>query len=279
MAGKLYLVATPIGNLKDLSPRAAETLSSVDFIAAEDTRVTLKLLNHLGLKKQMLSYYKQKQAERGQEIVGRILAGESCAIVTDAGTPAISDPGEALVALCAQNGIEVLSVPGPCAMVAALAASGLPTGRFAFEGFLSVNRKSRREHLNELLHEPRTLVFYEAPHKLLSTLQDLRDTLGGGRRIALCRELTKLHEEILRMTLAEAAEYYSEHPPRGEFVLVVEGAPKTVAAPCPTEAALERVERLREEGRSLRDAVRQAAEETGLSKNALYDAALQKQSE
>ena len=197
MAGTLYLVATPIGNLGDLSLRAAETLEQVDFIAAEDTRVTVKLLNHLGLKKPMVSYYRHNTGTRGEELIARLLGGESCALVTDAGTPAISDPGEELVAQCAAQEIPVVPIPGPCAFVNALAVSGLPTGRFTFEGFLAMNKKNRRAHLESLRGETRTMLFHEAPHKLQATLRDLAEAFGPDRRIALCRELTKLHEEVL----------------------------------------------------------------------------------
>lgn len=274
MAGTLYLVPTPIGNLGDISRRMADTLEQVDFIAAEDTRVTMKLLNHLELKKPMVSYYRHNTQTGGQVVLDRLLAGESCALVTDAGTPAISDPGEELVALCAQHDISVVSVPGPCAFITALAASGLPTGRFTFEGFLAMNKKNRRVHLEELKGEERTMLFYEAPHKLAATLADLRDTLGAQRRLAICRELTKLHEEIRRTTLGQAAEWYAQNPPRGEFVLVVEGrapAPQE----CPSlEDALEKVRLLQGEGSSLRDAVRQVAKELGVSRSALYQLAL-----
>ena len=276
MAGTLYLVPTPIGNLGDISQRMADTLEAVDFIAAEDTRVTLKLLNHLGLKKPLLSYYRHNTEAGGQAVLDRLLAGESCALVTDAGTPAISDPGEDLVALCAQNGVEVVSIPGPCALVTALAVSGLPTGRFTFEGFLAMNKKNRRAHLEELAGERRTMIFYEAPHKLTATLDDLMAAFGPDRRIALCRELTKLHEEVRRTTLGEAAAWYGENPPRGEFVLVVEGAPEPVEEALTLEDGLALVARLREEGRSLRDAVKLAAKETGLPKNQLYDRAVGK---
>ncbi len=209
MAGILYLVGTPIGNLGDLSPRALETLGSADFIAAEDTRVTMKLLNHFELKKPLVSYYEHNKAESGKKILERLLAGETCALVTDAGMPAISDPGEDLVRLCAENGVEVRVVPGPCALVSALALSGLSTGRFTFEGFLSVNKSARFEHLDALRTEKRTMIFYEAPHKLLATLRDMLEVLGD-RRISLCRELTKIHEEALRTTLSGALEYYAE---------------------------------------------------------------------
>ena len=224
MAGMLYLVPTPIGNLSDISPRCRQTLAEADFIAAEDTRVSLKLLNHLELKKSLVSYHEHNKAESGEKILARLLAGETCALVTDAGSPAISDPGEDLVRLCAEHGVTVCAIPGPCALVTALSISGLPTGRFTFEGFLSVNKKSRQEHLTCLKDETRTMIFYEAPHKLLATLQDLSAAFGAERRISLCRELTKLHEEVRRTTLGEAAAYYAENPPRGEFVLVVAGA-------------------------------------------------------
>ena len=276
MAGILYLVPTPIGNLGDMSQRMIDTLAEADFIAAEDTRVSLKLLNHLGLKKPMVSYYRHNTETGGQNVLNRLLAGESCALVTDAGTPAISDPGEELVKLCADNGVEVISIPGPCALVTALSVSGLPTGRFTFEGFLPMNKKNRKAQLLSLTGEQRTMIFYEAPHKLSATLADLRDTFGGDRRISLCRELTKLHEEVRRTTLGEAAAWYEANPPRGEFVLVVEGAPETAAAAPAPEDALARVAELREQGLSLRDAVKQAAKETGLPKNELYDRAVGK---
>jgi len=273
MAGTLYLVPTPIGNLGDISERMAQTLGAVDLIAAEDTRVSLKLLNHLGLKKKLMSYYRHNTETAGQEVLSHLLAGEDVALVTDAGTPAISDPGEDLVALCAREGVQVVSVPGPCALITALAASGLPTGRFTFEGFLPMNKKNRRERLAALAGEERTMLFYEAPHKLRATLADLQGAFGSGRRIALCRELTKLHEEIVRTTLGQAVERYAEAEPRGEFVLVVEGA----AAPAEeagVDEGLARVAELRAAGASLKDACRQAAKELGVSRNELYAAAL-----
>ena len=269
MSGTLTLVGTPIGNLSDFSPRAVEALSACDFIAAEDTRVTLRLLNHFGVKKPLISYYEQNKRQRGQQICDRLLAGENGVLVSDAGMPAISDPGEDLVALCAARGVPVTVVPGPTAMATALAISGLPTGRFTFEGFLSMNKRSRREHLNELRQERRPMVFYEAPHKLPSTLEDLLQTLGD-RRIALVRELTKIHEEVIRTTLAQAAERYRQEAPRGEFVLVVEGAP-----PKPTEAitpaqAVQQAQELVAQGLSLSEAARQAAAQTGLKKGDIY---------
>ena len=274
MSGTLYLVATPIGNLGDFSPRAVETLENADFIAAEDTRVSIKLLNHFNIKKPLVSYHEHNHVSAGQAILARLLAGESCALVTDAGTPAVSDPGEDLVRLCAENGVEVLSIPGCCAAVNALAVSGLPTGRFTFEGFLTVNKKSRREHLDSLRGERRTMIFHEAPHKLAATLADLRDTFGPDRQIALCRELTKLHEETRRTTLGEAADYYAANPPKGEFVLVVAGAQQETGAAVTLEEGVEQVLALREQGMRLKDAAREVAEHTGLSKNELYTAAL-----
>ena len=226
MSGTLYLVGTPIGNLGDLSVRALETLRSADFIAAEDTRVTAKLLNHFEIKKPCVSYYEHNKYASGEKIVARLLAGETCALVTDAGMPAISDPGEDIVRQCAEQGIDVQVIPGPCAAIAALAVSGLPTQQFCFEGFLAVSGKTRREHLERLRGETRTMIFYEAPHKLLRTLCDLRDTFGGAREITLARELTKLHEQKLRTTLDGAVAYFTETPPKGEFVLVLRGAPE-----------------------------------------------------
>ena len=274
MSGTLYLVATPIGNLGDFSPRAVETLENADFIAAEDTRVSIKLLNHFNIKKPLVSYHEHNHVSAGQAILARLLAGESCALVTDAGTPAVSDPGEDLVRLCAENGVTVLSIPGCCAAVNALAVSGLPTGHFTFEGFLTVNKKSRREHLDSLRGERRTMIFHEAPHKLAATLADLRDTFGPDRQIALCRELTKLHEETRRTTLGEAADYYAANPPKGEFVLVVAGAQQETGAAVTLEEGVEQVLALREQGMRLKDAAREVAEHTGLSKNELYTAAL-----
>ena len=274
MSGTLYLVATPIGNLGDFSPRAVETLENADFIAAEDTRVSIKLLNHFNIKKPLVSYHEHNHVSAGQAILARLLAGESCALVTDAGTPAVSDPGEDLVRLCAENGVRVLSIPGCCAAVNALAVSGLPTGRFTFEGFLTVNKKSRREHLDSLRGERRTMIFHEAPHKLAATLADLRDTFGPDRQIALCRELTKLHEETRRTTLGEAADYYAANPPKGEFVLVVAGAQQETGAVVTLEEGVEQVLALREQGMRLKDAAREVAEHTGPATTELYTAAL-----
>ncbi len=273
MSGVLYLVPTPIGNLGDLSQRVAETLAAADFIAAEDTRVTVKLLNHLELKKPMVAYHRHNCGTSGPAILDRLLAGESCALVTDAGTPAISDPGEDLVALCAASGVDVVAIPGPCALITALSVSGLPTGRFTFEGFLPMNKKNRRAQLDGLRSESRTMLFYEAPHKLTATLEDLAEVFGPDRRVAVCRELTKLHEEVRRTTLGEAAQWYAANPPRGEFVLVVEGAVPAVREADPA-AALARVEELRAQGLPLKAAARQAAGEFGVPKNQLYDLAL-----
>lgn len=278
----LYLVATPIGNLGDLSPRAREVLSAADFIAAEDTRVTQKLLTACGLpRKPMISYYEHNRRARGEEVLAKLLAGESCALVTDAGTPAVSDPGEDLVALCAEHDVPVIPIPGCCAAVCALAASGLPTGRWCFEGFLSVNKKARRAHLDALQNEKRTMIFYEAPHKLCATLRDLAEAFGGTRRISLSRELTKLHEETLRMTLAEAVAYFDQTPPRGEFVLIVEGAPDEPETEQDEQARLAAaaaaVRRRMEEGQTQKDAVKAVSAETGVKKNALYRFVLDEQ--
>ncbi len=274
MSGMLYLVPTPIGNLGDISIRCRETLEQADFIAAEDTRVSLKLLNHLGIKKSLVSYYEHNKAFKGDKIVDRILAGETCALVSDAGSPAISDPGEDLVKQCAAAGITVCAIPGPCAAITALSISGQATGRFCFEGFLSTAKKSRREHLASLKLEQRTMIFYEAPHKLLATLEDMAEAFGPDRGISLCRELTKLHEEVVRTTLGQALEKYAENPPKGEFVLVVAGAPEAPKETATQGDAAARVAQLMAEGLSRKDAVKQAAKELDLPKNVVYDAAL-----
>ncbi|HWP52310.1 MAG TPA: 16S rRNA (cytidine(1402)-2'-O)-methyltransferase [Clostridia bacterium] len=270
---KLYLVGTPIGNLSDFSPRAIETLRTVDFIAAEDTRVTLKLLNRFEINKLMVSYYQHNLRERGEQIVARILSGENCALVTDAGMPAISDPGEDLVRLCAEAGIEIVSVPGPSAAITALAMSGLSTSRFTFEGFLSTNRQSRREHLDSLANERRTMIFYEAPHKLRNTLGDLTDAFGGERRVALCRELTKLYEEVIRTTLGQAVARYKDEnaaSPRGEFVLVVEGAPDIAIPEATIDQAVALARAFMADGLSTSSASKQAAQQTGCKKSDIY---------
>ena len=277
MAGTLYLVATPIGNLSDMSPRALDTLKRADFIAAEDTRVTLKLLNQFEIKKPLVSYYEHNRASSGEKIISRILSGESCALVTDAGMPAVSDPGEDLVRLAAENGVTVTVIPGACSVVAALALSALPTGRFTFEGFLSTAKKSRFEHLNSLKHEERTMVFLEAPHKLNATLSDMLEVLGD-RDISLCRELTKLHEEVIRTTLSQAVAHFAETPPRGEFVLVIKGAEKVHEVFTPEEA-LKVAKAYRENGLAVKDAAKRASEETGVSKKELYAALVKAEEE
>ena len=276
MSGILYLVGTPIGNLGDFSPRARETLEQADFIAAEDTRVTMKLLNHFGIKKPMVRYYEHNRAASGERILARLLAGESCALVTDAGMPAISDPGEDLVRLCAGHGVPIAVVPGPSAVVSALALSALSTQRFCFEGFLSTAKRSRFAHLDSLKNERRTMVFYEAPHKLLRTLEDMARCFGGDRPVALCRELTKLHEETLRTTFDGAIAHFTETPPKGEFVLVVSGAPEQAEEGMTLEQALDLVERYRAAGESLKNACKKAAADSGFSKNELYDRSIGK---
>ena len=271
MAGKLFVVGTPIGNLGDISPRALETLEKCDFIAAEDTRVTLKLLNHFEIKKPMISYFEHNRRAKGEIIVDRILSGESCALVTDAGMPAVSDPGEDLVALCHENGITVCAVPGPSAFVAAIALSGLSVGRFCFEGFLSMNKQSRREHLEGLVNEKRTMVFYEAPHKLSATLTDMYNAFGD-RRIAIVREITKIHEEVIRTTLKEASEKYSEESLKGEIVLVIEGYAEEEEDMPTLEDAILKAKEYMNDGMSASFAAKQAAKDTGIKKGDIYKA-------
>lgn len=271
MAGILYVVGTPIGNLSDFSPRALETLEKCDFIAAEDTRVTLKLLNKFELKKPMVSYYEHNRRERGEMILARLLGGENCALVTDAGMPAISDPGEDLVALCHAHGVKVESVPGPTAFATAVAVSGLPSGRFTFEGFLSVNKPSRRQHLEELKSEKRTMVFYEAPHKLAATLRDMLAAFGD-REIALVKELTKVHETVERTTLSAASQKYSEIPPKGEFVLVIAGAPEEKPTEYTLEAAVDFARAQVAAGLSTNEASKAAAKQYGFKKSDIYKA-------
>lgn len=276
-SGTLYLVATPIGNLSDLSPRAIKVLTEIDFIAAEDTRNTAKLLSVFGIHRPMVSYFEHNKRERGEVIANRLAAGEACALVTDAGTPAISDPGEDLVALCAERGIPVTSVPGPVASITALTLSGLPTGRFTFEGFLSVNKTERRERLDELKAERRTMLFHEAPHKLRATLADLAGAFGADRRVAICRELTKRNEEILRLTLGAAVSYYADADPRGEYVLVVEGAPKDAGAAAAFWAAWDipaHVAYYMAQGCSKMDAIKKTAKDRGVPKNEVYQEVL-----
>lgn len=274
MNGKLYLCATPIGNLGDVSARCLEVLESVDLVAAEDTRRTLQLLNHFEISKPLTSYHEHNKREKGGYIISLLKDGKNVALVSDAGTPAISDPGEDLVGLCIENGIEATSIPGPVAGINALILSGLPTRRFAFEGFLSVNKRHRREHLAGVKDDTHTLIFYEAPHKLKNTLADMADVFGANRKIALARELTKVHEEIMRCTIGEAVEYYSENNPRGEYVLVIEGAKE---AETEEEAfwdklsITEHVEKYIAEGMSSKDAVKKAAEDRGLPKRDVYN--------
>lgn len=270
MSGILYVTGTPIGNLSDLSPRAVQTLESVDFIAAEDTRVTLKLLNHFGIKKPMVSYFEHNKRERGEIICKRIEQGENCAVVTDAGMPCISDPGEDLIKLCEEKGIKTVVIPGPSAVISALALSGLETGRFTFEGFLSVNKKSRNDHLQSLVNEHRTMIFYEAPHKLPSTLSDLYASFGD-RKLSIVRELTKIHEEVIRTTTKFAAENYADGSIKGEIVLVLEGAKNDDTDKNYTlEQAAEIARKLIENGEKTSEAAKQAAAVTGFKKNEIY---------
>lgn len=270
MAGTLYVVGTPIGNLGDFSPRAAETLKNADFIAAEDTRVTLKLLNHFDIKTGLVSYHEHNRKEKGPDILARILAGESCALVTDAGMPAISDPGQDLVKLCRENGVQVATVPGPSAVITALALSGLNVSRFSFEGFLSMNKPKRRQHLEELKTERKTMVFYEAPHKLAATLRDLYDTLGD-RRIAIIKELTKIHENAELTTLSEAAGKYDGQKLKGEYVIIIEAkTPEELAEEAPPADPLTLARSLMAEGKSMNEAAKQAAKETGAKKGDIY---------
>ena len=268
---KLYVVGTPIGNLSDFSPRAVETLKSVDFIAAEDTRVTLKLLTHFGIQKPLVSYYEHNLREKGEYILEKIENGESCAIVTDAGMPCISDPGEDLVRLCAERGIEINVVPSPTAAMSALAISGLSTSRFSFEGFLSVTKKQRQAHLDEIKSYKRTLIFYEAPHKLINTLEDLLSNLGD-RKISLCRELTKIHEEVLRGRISDMLSYYKDKIPKGEYVLVVEGMQEAEEKALTIDEAVAIAKQLIESGVKISEACKEAAKKTGFSKSEIYAA-------
>lgn len=269
MAGKLYLCATPIGNLSDITLRCLEVLKSVDLIAAEDTRRTLTLLNHFEISKPLTSYYEHNRKEKGIFLAEEMEKGKNIALVSDAGTPAISDPGEDLVAICIEKGIEVVPVPGPVAAINALIGSGMPTGRFTFEGFLSVNKQSRREHLLSVAKEQRTMIFYEAPHKLLSTLCDFKTYFGGERKISLCRELTKIHEEFVRLTIDGAIAKYEETPPKGEFVLVIEGAPEEIED-YSSVSVKDHVMRYIESGMSEKDAMRAAAKDRGVKKSDIY---------
>lgn len=274
VGGTLYLVATPVGNLADISARAVKVLREVDFVAAEDTRNSMRLLSYLGIQKPMVSYFEHNKRTHGDMICDRLAAGESCALVTDAGTPAISDPGEDIVALCAARGIPVTSIPGACAAILALTLSGLPTGRFCFEGFLSADKKERRARLEELKRDNRTTIFHEAPHKLRSTLADMCEIFGADRKISLCRELTKLNEDIHRTTLVGAVEYYNENSPRGEYVLVVEGASEDRAdAPQNDLCSLsveDHVNYYINSGMSKKDAIKVTARDRGVPKNDIY---------
>lgn len=272
MSGILYIIGTPIGNMEDITLRQLRMLQELDFICAEDTRVTLKLLNRYEIKNQLVSFHEHSSQADAQRIIDRIIAGESCGVVTDAGMPCISDPGEVLVKLCAENNIEVRVVPGPSAVVSAAALSGLNTRRFTFEGFLPVPKKERSERLELLRGETGAMIFYEAPHKLKTTLSDLAGAFGGDRRISLCRELTKLHEEVLRLTLSEAAEYYSEHEPKGEYVLVLEGSSDTSSEEMTVEQALGLVRKLVDMGERPVDACKEVAKEHGFRKSDLYSA-------
>ena len=275
MSGKLYVVGTPIGNLEDMSPRGVRILGEADFIAAEDTRVTVKLLNHFDIKKEMLSYYEHNKNSKGNLIIERILKGESCALVSDAGMPAISDPGEDLVRTAHKAGITVESVPGPSALVTALAISGMESGRFCFEGFLSVNKISRKKHLDELKNERRTMIFYEAPHKLNATLKDMLNVFGD-RRISLVRELTKIHETVFNTTLLGAAEFYDNNTPKGEFVLIIEGKKEETGEQYTLEEAVKLAKRMTDEGKSTSSAAKEAAEISGIKKGDIYKALIGK---
>lgn len=272
MSGTFYVIGTPIGNLEDITLRQLDTLGSVDFICAEDTRVTLKLLNRYEIKKPLISFHEHSTKSDAQRIIDRLLIGESCGIVTDAGMPCISDPGEVLVKMCVENGIDIKVVPGPSAVVSAIAVSGLSTSRFTFEGFLPVPKKQRTERLERLRGETALMVFYEAPHKLKNTLADLADSFGRERRISICRELTKIHEEVLRLTLAEAIEYYSVHEPKGEFVLVLDGAEESCGDELTIEQALAQLQKLVEMGERPVDACKAVAKESGFRKGELYSA-------
>ena len=270
MPRTLYLVATPIGNLADISERALKVLSEVDFVAAEDTRNTQRLLMHFGISKPLVSYHEHNKTERGEKLVERIMSGESCALVTDAGTPAISDPGADLVKLCAERGVTVSSIPGACASITALTLSALPTERFCFEGFLPTSNKERKSRLDALMSEERTMLFHEAPHKLRSTLEDMRATFGDDRKITLCRELTKLNEEVIRTTILGACEIYAEREPKGEYVLVIEGTQKKAALPETELTIEEQVEYYIESGMSKMDAIKATAKSRGIPKNDVY---------
>ncbi len=270
LSGKLFVVGTPIGNLGDITYRAVETLKTVDFICAEDTRVTVKLLNHYEIKKPLVSYHEHSARQVSENIMNRILSGENCAVVSDAGMPCISDPGEDLVSRCIENDIPIEVVPGPTAMASAVAISGLSTSRFAFEGFLSVTKKQRFSHLQSVAKDTHTLIFYEAPHKLVSTLTDMLEYFGD-RKISLCRELTKIYEEVIRTTLSGAIEYYKDKTPKGEYALVIEGYnEETALAEITIEEAVEQAQKLISEGMKAVDACKEAAKATGYKKSDIY---------
>jgi 16S rRNA (cytidine1402-2'-O)-methyltransferase len=271
MSGKLILVGTPIGNLSDLTLRAKEALEICDFVAAEDTRVTSKLLNHLNISKPLVSYYEHNKFQKGDYIIDRILKGETCALCSDAGMPIISDPGDELVRLAYENNIEVTTAPGVTAMATALVLSGISSKRFTFEGFLSTNKRNRKEHLESLVKEERTMIFYEAPHKLKNTLNDMYKYFGN-RNISLCRELTKIHEEIDRTTLERAIEKYETAIPKGEFVLVIEGCKEEVKDDISLDDAINLAEDLVSKGESIMMASKIVAKETGLKKSDIYNA-------
>lgn len=269
MTGTLYVVGTPIGNLGDFSPRAVEVLSNCDFIAAEDTRVTVKLLNHFGIKKPMMSYYEHNKTERGVKILEKLMNGENCALVSDAGMPIISDPGEDLTTLCYENNIPIKAVPGPCAFVTALSIAGMPAGRFTFEGFLTRAKPNRREHLLSLVDEKRTMVFYEAPHKLPSTLKDMSEYFGD-REIAIVKEITKIYENVERTTLFQAAEKYKDANLKGEYVLIIAGKPEDEKEEITVEQVALKAKKLIESGKSLNEAAKETAKLTGLKKSDIY---------
>lgn len=272
LSGILYVVGTPIGNLGDMTYRGVETLEKVDFICAEDTRVTLKLLNYFEIKKPLVSYHEHSSRQVSESIVNRILNGENCAVVSDAGMPCISDPGVDLIRMCIERDVKVEVVPGPTAMASAVAVSNISTSRFAFEGFLSVTKKQRYEHLQSAAKDTHTLIFYEAPHKLTATLKDMLEYFGD-RNISICRELTKIHEEVIRTTISEAITYYETVNPKGEFVLVVEGYnPPEITEEITMDAALEQVKKLIENGSKPSDACKEAAKLTGYKKSELYSA-------
>jgi len=273
-------VATPIGNLEDITLRALRILREADIIAAEDTRQTLKLLNHFGIRNTLVSYYEHNKAEKGNYLISRLLEGKNVALVSDAGTPGISDPGEDLVRLAVSKGIPVTMVPGPAAVIAGVVLSGLPSGRFVFEGFLPMNKRVRRERLGSISRETRTMVFYEAPHKLIHTLKDLRDLLGN-RRIAIARELTKKFEEVWRTTLDEAIARYGNEPPKGEFVIILEGADERglheEEVKSWEEVSIEEHVRMyMDSGLDRKEAMKKVSEDRGISKRDVYNSLLGK---